>query len=69
MTEQRSEDVEATDPAPHVEQMRFGPVHAKVVVAGLICITEERDEDEPSEVYMEADEATALRDWLNKVLP
>ena len=62
-------DVVATDADQRVEQLHFGPVHAKVVVAGLICITEERDEDEPSEVYIENDEALALRDWLNKVLP
>lgn len=38
-----------------------------VVVDGIIRIVEQ-DIDHKSEVYMEYDEATALRDWLNKVL-
>jgi hypothetical protein len=57
---------ELTQPA--VLPMECGSIFAKVVVVnGIICIREE-SEDHESEVYMEYDEARALRDWLNKVL-
>lgn len=48
--------------------MECGSIYARIVVRdGIICIREESDDHE-SEVYMEYDEARALRDWLNKVL-
>jgi hypothetical protein len=48
--------------------MECGNIYAKVVVPnGIICIREE-DEDHESEVYMEYDEARALRNWLDRVL-
>jgi hypothetical protein len=53
---------------PAVLPMECGSIYAKVVVVnGIICIREE-SEDHESEVYMEYDEARAMRDWLNKVL-
>jgi hypothetical protein len=48
--------------------MECGSIYAKVVVPnGIIRIREEADDHE-SEVYMEYDEARALRDWLTRVL-
>lgn len=55
-------------PTPEVVAMECRNIYAKVVVKDGIILIREEDDDHESEVYMEYDEARALRNWLNKVL-
>lgn len=56
-----------SDPTPlSKEDMIHGDVYAGFVADGRLLQIGETGADE---IYLELDEAQALRDWLNKVLP